>query len=232
MVIDGAKYTIDEAKEIRSRLLEGLPKAGIVEIKLKNPKKTAGLVIRSIANRPFITEDGIEKKHVLDSNLKLNMDNVEDRLLYGQLINHTIFNKKYKVFDVVDKETEAENVISFKSLSREAEDIVLKMSDNDARDFARVIGIQIGIGNSISVLKKDMFDRIDVDPESFLNAWKDADKTYKILLKLCYDNDIAKKENGRILINGQSVGTTEGEALEYFKANKDLLPSIRKQLKK
>lgn len=216
-----------EAAKIRKEMASGLPDKGIVNIKIKNPKKTAGLVVRSYKDRPFLTEDGEQRKYVLDKSIKLNMEEMEERLLYGQLIHHPIFKS---VFDIEDFETEAVNVLEFKKLEQKATDIIMKLSDKDTKDICRLMLIPVSPGSSINVLKKALFDIVDEDPMKFLEAWEDSDKSQKILFRNLIDAGVCIKKNGRYELNGAGIGTTFEQGVEYLKANEDLLPSLRKQL--
>jgi len=213
-------------KEIREEMCKGLPESGEVSIKLNNPKRTKGLVIRSYKGRPFYTEDGEERKYVLDRNIKLNMGDIEDRLLYGQLVNHPQFNR---LFTIEDKETESLNFLEHKELEREASDIIMKLSEKDTLDLCRLLLIPIG-NNSAKVMKRELFFKFEENPSKFMETWKDSDKSFKILLRNLMDANLCVKKNGRFVLNDEGIGTTFDQGVEFLKANDDMLPALRKQL--
>jgi len=224
----------DQAIKIRRDQLKALPKAGLVFIRLRDSKRTAGLVVRSYGDRPFLMPSGQQRKYILEKNIKLEMEKEEDRLLYGQLINHPKFyrDENKRVFDIENKEEEADVLLKFKELEAKASAIIFKMSDNDIRDFARILLIPGVKNSSPNVLKKALFDKVELDAEGFLEEWNDSDKSFKILLRQCMDADICKKAQGRFLLNGQGIGNTFEQGIEWLKANEDMMPDLRKQLSK
>lgn len=217
-----------ELSKVIKANFEGLPKEGIIQIVVKDPKKTKGLVVRSYGKRPFINEDGEQITFVLERSMKLDMVKFDDRMLYGQLVNHPYFTS---AFEVVDHESEALKTYEFKELEMTANKFVMDFSDQDTMDMCRLLLIPVRKGSSIKVLKKALFDFVEEDPQKFLDVYNDSDKSYKILLKKCMDASICVKKNGRFELNGNGIGTTLEQGIEFLKLNEDIPPALRKQLK-
>ena len=220
---------VNKAKSIRSKFLKDLPSKGEAFIKVTNPKKTKGLIIRSYTDRPFLLPDGKQRRYVLDKSIRLNLENEEDRLLYGQLINHPI-HANSGIYSVENKEAEAEMTLKHKEMEAEANSIIFKMKDNDVVDFARILLIP-GVGKSSpQVLKREMLIKAEEDPKKFIEEWNHSDKPFKIVLRQCLDLEICVKHNGAFLLNNTGIGTTFEQGVEWLKGNESIMPDLRKQI--
>lgn len=220
-----------QATKIRNEQLKELPKSGEAYIRVKDGKKTRGIVIRSYGDRPFLLPNGQQRRYVLDKSIKLDLSNDENRLLYGQLMNHPI-HVKNGIYAVENNEVDAESKLKHKELEREATGIIFDMKDADVRDFARILLIKGVDKSSIQVLKKEMLDMAEEDPASFTDEWNHSDKPYKILLRRCMDAGLCIERNGRLELNGTGIGNTFEQGIEFLKANKPMLVDLRKQLEK
>ena len=70
-------------------------------------------------------------------------------------------------------------------------------------------------------------------PTKLINMWDDKDRALKALLHKGRENGVFKVDNKTKAwkYNQESIGTTLEHAVQWLKDNKDLMPSIRKQLK-
>ena len=220
---------VSKAKAIRKKQLAELPKKGEAFIKVTNPKRTKGLIIRSYTDRPFLLPNGQQRRYVLDKSIRLNLEKEEDRLLYGQLINHPIHSKS-GIYSIENKEAEAEMTLKYKELEAEANSIIFKMKDNDVVDFARILLIP-GVGKSSpQVLKREMLIKAEEDPQKFIDEWNHSDKPYKVVLRQCLELEICVKHNGAYLLNNTGIGTTFEQGVEWLKGNESIMPDLRKQI--
>ncbi|MHA1690184.1 MAG: hypothetical protein ACTSU7_00975 [Candidatus Heimdallarchaeaceae archaeon] len=236
MVTEDKAYPVSQVNKIRKENMKGLPTSGIVEVKLKNPKKSTGIVIRTYGSgnskRLFLTPDGFERKYKLDGHIKLNMENEEDRLLYGQILHHPVYVAK-GIYEIFDSESESESFLAWKKLEKECADIIMDLSAKDTKDLCRILLIKVRDGSSENVLKKLLFDYVEENPKLFLDEYNSSDKPYKILLRSLMDRGHCEQKNGRFLLMNQSIGTTFEQGVDWLKLdeNKDLLPQYRKLLK-
>jgi hypothetical protein len=99
------------------------------------------------------------------------------------------------------------------------------------QDFARVLLITVKPGSSDKVIKRAIYEKAETEPGEILNEWNDENRELKVILRKGLEKQLFTYRQGRYTFDGQLMGTTFDIAVDWLKANEDLIPSMRKQLK-
>lgn len=217
-------------------LLHGAPSFGLVEVKLRDAKRTGSVTLRDyIVNgvkRPYIDQYGNHRVLRITKNILLNMENEDDRLTYNQLKSHPRYVKgSNSVLVLHNIESASIDYVALKDREAEANAIVKELNGESLTMFARVLLVQVRPGSTESVIKRAIYELVETKPDFVIEEWNSPDRELKELLHKGIDNGLFSKKNGAYSFKGETVGTTFEMALSWLKTNDDLIPSIRKELK-
>ena len=97
-------------------------------------------------------------------------------------------------------------------------------------DFARILGINTT--NVLeSIIKSQMYDLAEESPRQFLDNWNDPNRIFKQLAFKGKTNGVFTVERtGAWKYRDVTMGMNIDEVLQWFKANDDLIPSIKKEI--
>ena len=228
--------TIDRARLIKD-LTAGVPKKGNVEVRLRNPKRTGSITLRGYtaedgSHRPYIDVHGNDRVLRITRTLYLNLENDGDRLTYEQVRLHPIFVKGARpVLLLVNHETEADDFVALKDMEAKAMEIIQKLKGAELVDFARILLIVLKPGSSEQVIKRALYEKATNNPHLVLNEWNDELREYKSLIRKGIEKGIFIVKHGRYTFDGQLMGVTFENAVDWLKDNDDLIPSLNKKLK-
>jgi len=231
------EQTLDTVSKSKVKeLLNGAPTTGLVEVRLRNPKKTGSVTLRDyLVNgipRPYVDMYGNNKVLRITKNITLNMENDNDRLTFNQLKFHPRFAKGgNSVLTLHNVEEASIDYVTLKDKEAEANAIVKELVGKNLELFARVLLVPIKPGTTESVIKRAVYEKCEVNPELVISEWNSPERELKELLHLGIDKEVFGKVNGVYSFRGETIGTSFEMALSWLKNNDDLIPSIRKELK-
>ncbi len=229
------KEAVSKAKV--KELMEGAPATGNVEIRLKDPKRTGSITLRGYtgddgAYRPYVDRFGNERVFKFIRTIYLDMSKEDDRLTLQAVANHPIYIKGSRpVLVVVDHENDADAFVALKDNEALAGKIIADLHGKELQDFARVLLITVKPGSSDKVIKRAIYEKAETEPGEILNEWNDENRELKVILRKGLEKQLFTYRQGRYTFDGQLMGTTFDIAVDWLKANEDLVPSMRKQLK-
>jgi hypothetical protein len=232
--MENEKVSIAKVKELSS----DAPKSGFAEIRLKNPKRTGSITVRGYNGedgnyRPFVDKNGNHRIQRMTKKRLLNLSNVDDQLLYEQVRLHPIYVMGANpVLSLHNHETEAEEFVTKKDLQSKADHIIAKLKSNELYDFARILLVPVKKGSSDNTIKRSLYEISTHDPIKIINEWDDPSKELKSILLTGIEKDVFTKIGGVYKFKGSVMGTSFELAIEWLRDNDDLIPSIRKEIKK
>lgn len=213
---------------------KAIEKVGVVEIRMKNPKRTGTVTIRDYTDpetgelRELKNSHG--NKRVVKYNRavrRLDLSKPNDELEYKHVLDHPIFVKgPSPILEVVDIVAQAEQDVRLKDLEAEVNYQVRSLGGTALRSFARVLGIPINT-NSDDVIKRALYDMVEEDPELVKDEYDHPDRTLKEMLYDGKQNGVFKVKSGIWYFNEAQMGTNFDQALLWLKDNEDLQPNIR-----
>lgn len=218
-------------------LMEGAPKDGNVEIRLKDPKRTGTITLRGYtgkdgAYRPYVDKFGNERVFKFARTVYLDMNKEDDRLTLQAVSNHPIYiDGPRPVLVVVNHENDAEAFVALKDNEALAGKIIADLSGSELQDFARVLLITVKPGSSDRVIKRAIYEKAESEPGDILNEWNDENRELKVILRKGLEKGMFSYKQGRYSFKSQLMGTTFDIAVDWLKDNEDLVPSMRKELK-
>jgi hypothetical protein len=218
-------------------LSEGAPKQGLVEIRLKDPKKTGTITVRGYKevngqHRPYVDQYGQNRIMKISKTLFLDMVSTDDRLTLQQVANHPIYIKgQWKSLVIVNHEAAAEKLVSDKDSEARAMGIIQKLEGEDLKDFARVLLVTVKPGSSDRILKSVIYEKAAEDPKGILKEWDNPLREHKALLRKGIEKGVFTNRQGRYLFKDQLMGTSFDLATDWIKENEDLMPQLRKEIK-
>jgi hypothetical protein len=211
-------------------------KTGIVEVRMINPKRTGTITLRDYTDetgtlRELKDEHGNPRVQKYTKALTvLRMDNETHRLEYMHVKDHPIYVKgSHPILKVIDIVEEAEERTSNREAAIDAMIEARKLSGEKLANFARVIGIST-FNVLESVLKDRVYDFAEREPEKFLLALNDPNRTFKEILHKGKVRDVFTHKNNVWKYRETLMGANIDEAILWLRDNEDLLPSIRKEL--
>jgi len=219
-------------------LMSSTPSEGLVEIRLKDPKRSGTITVRGYSDesgnyRPLVDQNGKERVIKIQRTLNLNMKNVNDRLALAHIQEHPIYIKgSTPILVVVNHEVEANDFVEKKNKESQAMSIIEKLEGEPLRDFARVLLITVNPGSSDKVIKRYLYERATKDPELIINEWESDLRAFKVVIRKGIDKGVFTFRNGRYSFNEELMGTSFEAAVDYLKKNEDLIPSINLLLNK
>ena len=227
------KLTKAQVKE----LMGTSPKVGNVEIRLKDPKRTGTITVRGYTGkdgqyRPLVDKHGNERIKKFIRTVYLNMENEDDRLLYEHTRLHPLYIEGPRpVLIVVNHENDADAYVAQKDNEAKAMDVIQKLEGADLKDFARILLIKVKPGSSDKVIKRNIYDLAEEDPGLILNEWNDNTREFKVIIRKGIEKKMFEVKHGRYMHNGEMMGTTFEQAVDWLNDHDGLIPSMRKQLK-
>ena len=176
------------------KMLDGLPTEGFGEVRLRDPKRTGGVTIRSYydpkvgEDKLFLNSQGTEKVVRLTKKKTFNLSNVDERVEFYHIKGHPIFsNGGNSILECISLDEEAYAEVEDRDQFADAIAVIRSLAGEELRDFARVLlaGKRIPINGKTSdtIVKKYMYAEADLDPERVLIEWEDENKELKILLR-------------------------------------------------
>lgn len=222
------------------KLLKDAPKSGFAEIVLRDPKKTGTITVRgytltddegNTTHRPFVDSNGNHRIVKYKKKSRLNLSKENDRLEYMQALLHPIYSTgPTPVFDVVNKEEEANQFIEQRDLTAEVNGVVQKLSGDELERFARILMVKFQPGSTPQAIKRAVYEKADLEPELVLNEWNDEDRPLKELIRVGVIKGKFSSKNGRWSCGGISTGTSFEQTIDWLKENEDLVPKLRKEI--
>lgn len=209
-----------------------------VEIRFSNPKKTNSVTCnpyydREGTHREIKTPEGVARSIRQTTSKKvLNLSIPAQRAEYEFLKDHPFVVGKEPLLKIINSKIESEKTISTFDLQFEALKVVKDLQGAKLADFARVCGITTS-NTSETVVKAKLYEMAEKYPTKLTAMWDDKDRALKSLLHKGRESGVFTVDNKTKAwkYNQESIGTTLEHAVLWLKDNKDLMPSIRKQLK-
>lgn len=231
-----------------NKMLSGVKQKGRVEVRLRNPKRTGSITVRTCyktnedgTERLAYLVDGNGKERVVKINKKLvlNLENINDRLLYVHLKDHPLFVQgPNPIFDVVNMEEQADEFINIRDYKAQAEEIIRKSDEESLRDMLRVLGIVVPPNSSANIVKRRLYEFVD-EPGLTLeksNSYKlvtevnDADYDIKVLVHRAKARGVIKISLNRWMWKDVVLGTDFMSVVRYFQENQDLIEQLQKEV--
>lgn len=237
--------TVLDTAKVKS-LTKGIKQSGIVEVRLVNPKRTGTITVRGYNEidqynthtwRELVDSKGHIRVVKIQGKRTLNLQNENDRILYAHLLNHVHYVKGPKpVLKLVNIEDQANDFISEREVKADADEIIKKSSEEQLRDLARVMMIGVRPNSSSNVLKKELYDFIDLqdnklqisNAKRLVSEVNSPDYELKVLLRKAIEGRVITESLNRFMFNGTSLGTSFDSLVEWGKNNKDLVAEIEK----
>lgn len=229
--------SLEISKTKIKELMGDSPSIGNAEVRLRNPKKTGTITVRGYIGtngvfRPFIDENGQERVVRIKRTMYLNLENNNDRLAYEHIRLHPIYVLGANpLLTIVNHETEADAFVAKKDLEARAMEIIQKLNGSELRDFARILLVTVKPGSSDQVVKRVLYEKATTDPGLIINEWDNDLREYKSVVRKGLEQGIFTAKHGRFMFNDQLMGTSFDGAVDWLKANDDLIPSLNKKMK-
>lgn len=220
------------------QLMGNTPNEGLVEIRLKDPKRSGTITVRGYSDengniRPLVDANGRERVIKIQRTLNLNMKNDNDRLALAHIQDHPIYVKgPNPILVVVNHEVEADNFVDKKNKEAQAMSIIEKLEGEPLRDFARILLITVNPGSSDKVIKRYLYEKATKDPELVINEWESDLRVFKVVIRKGIEKNVFTFRNGRYSFKEELMGTSFEAAVDWLKKNEDLIPSINLLLNK
>lgn len=217
-------------------LVSDCPKSGLVEVRLKNPKRTGTITVRDYTDvrgqrRPYVDQYGSERVLRVKRTLYLDLSKQDDRLTYEQVRNHPVYvGGARPVLYVINHETEADKFVALKDLEAKAMEIIQKLTGDTLKDFARILLVRVKEGSSDTVIKRSLYEKAVNDPSTILNEWNDENRDVKSIIRKGVESGMFVYKFGKYTYNTQLMGTSFEQAVQWLKDNEDLVPSLLKEL--
>jgi hypothetical protein len=213
------------------------PSTGNVEIRLKDPKRTGTITVRGYTDakgryRPFVDQYGNERVKKFSRTVYLNMEETDDRLTLEQVRLHPLYiNGPRPVLVIVNHESDADAYVALKDNEAKAMTVIQALEGDELKNFARVLLIKVKPGSSDKVIKRSIYDVAETNPGLVLNEWNDEQRELKVIIRKGIESGMFEVKHGRYTYQGQLMGATFEQAVDWLQDNDDLVPSMRKNLK-
>lgn len=235
-------------KQDIARLMKGAPSTGIVEIRMKDPKRTGSVTLRdysredasgSVEFRPFIDANGNPRVVKYTKKKKLNMLKDNDRLEYVHLKNHPIYiNGANPLLVLYNFDDEATQYVARKDAAAKADSMITSLNVEKLKDLARVVQIRVMPGSSEIVLKRALYEFAESKTGSantlgalkIISEIESPDYETKVLLYKALESKDVIIKNGRYLFGQIGLGTTFDVSLQFLKDNADLESELSKKM--
>jgi len=233
--MENVKVPVTKAR--LKELVSDAPTKGNCEIRLRNPKKSGTITVRGYTDkdgrhRPYVDEHGNERVMRIKRTVYLDLTKMGDRLTLEQVRLHPIYVGGVRpVLVIVNHESEADAYVAKKDLESNAMTIIQKLEGDDLRDFARILLIKVKPGSSDKVIKRSLYDKAVNSPGEIINEWNDDRRELKVIVRKGIESSLFSVKQGRFDYNGQLMGMSFEQAVDWLKENEDLVPSMRKILK-
>jgi len=234
-IIERVKEPLSKARI--KELIGEAPDDGNVEIRLKDPKRTGTITVRGYTDakgryRPYVDQYGNERVKKFSRTVYLDMTEMDDRLTYEQVRLHPIFvNGPRPVLVIVNHENDADAYVALKDNEAKAMTVIQALEGDELRNFARILLIKVNPGSSDKVIKRSIYDLAETNPGLVLNEWNDEQRELKVIIRKGIESGMFEVKQGRYTYQGQLMGATFEQAVDWLKENDDLVPSMRKTLK-
>lgn len=231
--------------EITWKHFQKLPEKGEVIIAPSNPKRVGDLVVRSY-NDPetgqlmnFVDSQGRERVLIINKKTTLRLDDENARLAYMFIKMHPVYTTPSGApLKIVNVEEEATEFVIVKESGMKADVIISKLSGDDLRNFARVVfpsskkvSVRVKIGPSVSdaVLKRYLYNIAAKDPMHIVTEWNDERRELREILRRAMDgqNPLVVEARGVFMFNGENIGLTFEQAVEWLAKNQDAIRHIK-----
>lgn len=235
-------------KQEIAQLMKGAPTTGVVEIRMKDPKRTGSVTLRdyilednsgSSEYRPFIDANGNPRVVKYTKKKKLNMLKENDRLEYVHLKNHPIYvNGANPLLTLYNFDDEATQYVARKDAAAKADSMITSLSTEALKDLARVVQIRVMPGSSDIVLKRALYEYAESKTGSgntlgalkIISEIESPDYDTKVLLYRALESKDVVLRNGRYLFGQIGLGTTFDVSLQFLKDNADLESELIKKM--
>ena len=215
----------------------------LVKIRVSNPKKAGVYSFGSYYDsklRKWVElkwSNGEPRSYKINGNsqseVTLDIDNEDDKLLYEHIVNHPGFVKRNNpLLTVVNIGKESVEKLDHEEIALKAKNIISDIHGEDMASFARILGINPR-NISVKTLKLALFEFANRTPQVLIDEWNDKDRGYKELLKKGEDKGIFKVTKAGVWKwKDHDMGINEEQTIMFLKdkANADILPMIRKAI--
>ncbi len=230
-------------------LMKGAPSEGIVEVRMKDPKRTGSVTLRdyifedengSTEYRPFVDANGNSRVVKYTKKKKLNMLKDNDRLEYVHLKNHPIYiNGANPLLKLYNFDDEATQYVARKDAAAKADSMITSLNTEGLKDLARVVQIRVMPGSSDIVLKRALYEYAEsksgmankLGALTIISEIESPDYDRKVLLYRAMESRDIVVKNGRYLFGQIGLGTTFDVSLQFLKDNADLESELIKKMK-
>lgn len=235
-------------KQEIAQLMKGAPKTGVVEVRMKDPKRTGSVTLRdynledesgSTEYRPFIDANGNSRVVKYTKKKKLNMLRDNDRLEYVHLKNHPIYvNGSNPLLLLYNFDDEATAYVAKKDAAAKADSMITNLNTEGLKDLARVVQIKVMPGSSDIVLKRALYEFAEsktggaktLGALKVISEIESPDYDCKVLLYRALESKEVVVKNGRYLFGQIGLGTTFDVSLQFLKDNADLESELIKKM--
>lgn len=227
---------IEKVSQARVKELQkGAPTKGHVEIRLKDPKRTGTIVVRDYLEndspREFVNSNGSHIVKRIQRTIHLNMEKVNDRLLYNQVKFHPLYvDGPNPVLLLVDHQEAADDFVVKRKLATGADEIITKLKPEEAKNFARVLLIMVKPGASEASIQRALFEKATENPSLVIKEWNNPDRDMKALIKKGIEVGVFNNANGRYTYQSTLMGTSFEFAIEWLRENEDMIPNLTKTI--
>jgi hypothetical protein len=210
-----------------------------VEIRFSTPKKTG-----SVTCNPYYDADGNHRaiSTPIEGEYRTVRQTTASRVLdlsipkhkeeYDFLKDHPFVIGREPLLKIINTTIESETKINDIDVTFDALKIVKDLQATKLSDFARVCGIPT-TNTSETVIKAKLYEMAEKKPKRLIELWDDGDRALKALLHKGREQGVFKVDTNTKAwkYNKQVLGTSLEHAVQWLKDNKDLMPTIRKQVK-
>lgn len=156
---------------------------------------------------------------------------------FPQILGGTIVSPGMEAFEVIDTDARANNNIRRARLRRQAEDFIESLEGNALKDFARLFKTIDVYNNTEAEIRSELMDlagtfNVDkvnnTETNPVLQKIEDESGTaIQIILRRCVANGIVEESLDKgFTYRNIPLGISEINAVEYLRANKNLLAEI------
>ena len=158
--------------------------------------------------------------------ISLDINQEYDKTLYEFLKDHPLIQGKFIIEDLrASQEKNAEGALkSAAAITRATE-----LTQADYKDISLLMGLDPDLDDTM--LKAQIIQFANSNPDKFLSYLDDMDKEYRIFLKKATDKKVLSKINGVWKHGSLNIGLSDEQAIVWLKDNADLYAMLRHQVR-
>lgn len=234
--IEAFKNSMAKTEKLADKIY---PTTGIVSIELVDKKRSGTIIVRDYTDetgslRELKDQYGKKVIRTLGHNgkgVKLDLDNKNDKLFYEHVKDHPIYVLgSDPCLRIVNTEADAKRNVDRAELAIDAKLIIKQQDDDMIRDLARLLNVSFTDRTTAAVIKHQLYELAENDPDKLLEVWNHPDREIRILVHRGMSKGIITKVNGVFRVGDTTLGTNFDESVYWFKSNEDLIPSFRAKI--